>query len=65
MMHHLIFNLMKIGNYCDVGILFRSLLESFIVYKYFILNKDGTGLLKYYEVDYTKKEIIRINFFML
>lgn len=50
-----IFNLMEIGSYCDAGILFRSLLESFIVYKYFILNKDGTGLSKYYEVDYTKR----------
>lgn len=55
-----IFNLMEIGSYCDAGILFRTLVESFIVYKYFILNKDGSGLSKYYEVDETKRSKKRI-----
>lgn len=55
-----IFNLMEVGSYCDAGILFRTLVESFIIYKYFILNKDGTGLSKYYEVDISKRSKKRI-----
>lgn len=55
-----IVDLLEIGSYCDAGILFRTLLESFIIYKYFILNKDGIGLSKYFEVDYTKRSTKRI-----
>ena len=43
-----IYNLMEIGSYFDVTILFRSLVESFIIYKYYILKKDGTGLSNYF-----------------
>lgn len=50
-----IFNLMEVGSYCDAGILFRTLVESFIIYKYFILNKDGSGLSKYYDTNISKR----------
>lgn len=43
-----IYNLMEIGSYFDATILFRSLVESFIIYKYYILKKDGTGLSNYF-----------------
>lgn len=43
-----IYNLMEIGSYFDATILFRSLIESFIIYKYYILKKDGTGLSNYF-----------------
>lgn len=43
-----IYNLMEIGSYFDATILFRSLVESFIIYKYYILRKDGTGLSNYF-----------------
>lgn len=43
-----IYNLMEIGSYFDAAILFRSLVESFIIYKYYILRKDGTGLSNYF-----------------
>ena len=39
---------MEIGSYFDATILFRSLVESFIIYKYYILKKDGTGLSNYF-----------------
>lgn len=52
--------LMEIGSYCDACILFRSLLESFIIYKYFILSKDGSGLSKYFETDRSKRSKQRI-----
>jgi hypothetical protein len=55
-----IFNLMEIGSYCDAGILFRSLVETFIIYKYFIINNDGSGLTKYYETDRSKRSKKRI-----
>lgn len=42
-----IFNLMEIGGYADAVILYRSFVESFIVYKYFILTNNGEGLSKY------------------
>lgn len=42
-----IFSLMEIGSYADAAILFRSCVESFICYKYYILKKDGDGLSKY------------------
>ena len=32
----------------DATILFRSLIENFIIYKYYILKKDGTGLSNYF-----------------
>lgn len=51
-----IFSLMEIGSYSDASTLFRSLVESFIIYKYFILTKDGTGLSNYYSRK-TKKSI--------
>lgn len=43
-----IYNLMEIGSYFDATILFRSLVKSFIIYKYYILKKDGTGLSNYF-----------------
>ncbi len=43
-----IISLMEIGSYADAIILFRTLVENFIVYKYFIMKADGTGLSKYY-----------------
>lgn len=55
-----IINLLEIGSYCDAGILFRTFLETFIIYKYYILKKDGSGLSKYYEIDYTKRSKKRI-----
>lgn len=42
-----ILSLMEIGSYHDAGILFRSLVESFICYKYYIQKNDGDGLSKY------------------
>lgn len=42
-----IYTLMEIGSYTDATILFRTLVESFIYYKYYILNNDGVGLSKY------------------
>lgn len=42
-----IYSLMEIGSYSDAAILYRSLIESFIFYKYYIINKDGYGLSKY------------------
>ncbi|MCX8075273.1 MAG: hypothetical protein N2749_06800 [Clostridia bacterium] len=42
-----IYSLMEIGSYADAVILYRSLIESFIFYKYYILRKDGHGLSKY------------------
>ena len=42
-----IFSLMEIGSYADATILFRSLVESFICYKYYILKNDGDGLSRY------------------
>lgn len=43
-----IYNLMEIGSYFDATILFRSLIESFIIYKYYIMKRDGTGLSNYF-----------------
>ena len=43
-----IYNLMEIGSYFDATILFRSLIESFIIYKYYIMQRDGTGLSNYF-----------------
>ena len=48
--------LMEIGSYTDAIILFRTLAENFIIYKYFIMKKDGTGLSNYYARK-TKKSI--------
>lgn len=42
-----ILNLMEIGSYVDATILFRSVIENFIIYKYYILNNDGNGLSRY------------------
>ncbi len=42
-----IYSLMEIGSYSDAAILYRSLIESFIFYKYYIIKKDGHGLSKY------------------
>ena len=55
-----IFNLMEIGSYSDACIIFRTLVESFIVYKYFILRKDGTGLSKYFAVNPLERSKVRI-----
>ena len=43
-----IISLMETGNYADASILFRTIAENFIVYKYFIVRNDGTGLSNYY-----------------
>ena len=43
-----IISLMEIGSYADATILFRTLVENFIIYKYYIMEKDGTGLSNYY-----------------
>ena len=51
-----IISLMEIGSYADAVILFRTLAENFIIYKYFIMKNDGTGLSNYYERK-TKKSI--------
>ena len=51
-----IISLMEIGSYADAVILFRTLAENFIIYKYFIIKKDGTGLSNYYSRK-TKKSI--------
>lgn len=51
-----IISLMEIGSYADAIILFRTLAENFIIYKYFIMNNDGTGLSNYYSRK-TKKSI--------
>ena len=48
--------LMEIGSYADAVILFRTLAENFIIYKYFIVRKDGTGLSNHY----SRKTNIRI-----
>lgn len=42
-----IISLMEIGSYHDAGILFRSLVESFICYKFYIEKEDGDGLSRY------------------
>lgn len=42
-----IFLLAEIGNYSDSCILLRSLVETFIYFKYYIVNNDGDGLSKY------------------
>lgn len=55
-----IFLLMEIGSYGDASILLRSLIETFVIYKYFALKKDGNGLEKYYEVDASKRSKLRI-----
>ncbi|MDD2376069.1 MAG: DUF5677 domain-containing protein [Clostridia bacterium] len=39
--------LMENGSYADAVILYRSLVENFICYKYFISKNDGEGLSKY------------------
>lgn len=46
--------LMEIGSYADATILFRTLVENFIIYKYFIKKKDGIGLSNYYERNTSK-----------
>lgn len=43
-----IISLMETGSYADASILFRTIAENFIVYKYFIVRNDGTGLSNYY-----------------
>lgn len=50
-----IISLMEIGSYADAIILFRTLAENFIVYKYFIVRSDGTGLSNYYSRKTSKK----------
>lgn len=42
-----IISLIEIGSYHDAGILFRSFVESFIYYKYYIEKNDGDGLSNY------------------
>lgn len=42
-----ILSLMEIGSYHDAGILYRSLVESFICYKYYIQKNDGDCLSRY------------------
>lgn len=42
-----IFSMMETGSYADAAILFRSSVESFICYKYYILKNDGDGLSRY------------------
>lgn len=51
-----IISLMEMGSYADAVILFRTLAENFIVYKYFVINNDGIGLSNYYSRK-TKKSI--------
>ena len=51
--------LMEIGGYVDASILLRSLLETFVIYKYFIMNNDGSGLKEYFEINPTKRKKIK------
>ena len=51
-----IISLMEIGNYLDAIILFRTLVENFIIYKYYIIENNGTGLSNHYSRK-TKKTI--------
>ena len=51
-----IISLMEIGSYADAVILFRTLVENFIIYKYYIMQNNGTGLSDYFSKK-TKKRI--------
>ena len=42
-----IYKLLEIANYADAAILLRTLIESTIVYKFYISRNDGDGLSKY------------------
>ena len=46
-----IFILAEIGNYSDACILLRSLIETFIYFKYYIINADGDNLSRYIRRD--------------
>lgn len=54
-----IFLLAEIGNYSDSCILLRSLVETFIYFKYYIIKNDGDGLSQYVARE-SKKRIIDI-----
>lgn len=55
-----IISLMEIGSYGDASILLRTLIETFIIYKYYIMKKDGTGLKDYFSNDSNRKGKPRI-----
>lgn len=42
-----IYKLLEIGNYADAAILLRTLIETTLVYKFYISKNDGDGLSKY------------------
>lgn len=54
-----ILSLMEIGSYSDASILFRSFLETFIIYKFYILKKDGKGLSEYFDPNSKNRKRIK------
>ena len=49
-----IFNLIEIASYSDAIILFRSVIENFIVYKYYVKTGDGEEFEKYFNGEIRK-----------